>query len=215
MNYFIFSLYGAIIIVVIKMLLMKDIIQDGHPTLRLRAKEVELPLSDENLNILREMMQYIENSQNDDLVEQYDLRPSVGLAAPQINHSLKMFCMKTLDENFEELHQYAIVNPKIISFSEKKTYLPGGEGCLSVDEDTTGIVLRSKRIRAKGHFVNLKTGETVFKEIKLTGYPGIVFQHEYDHLLGIMFIDKIETSTPEASPVEFYIPEDDSEDENE
>ena len=54
---------------VIKMLLMKDIIQDGHPTLRKRAKEVSLPLSKDDLNTLREMMELVENSQNDELVK--------------------------------------------------------------------------------------------------------------------------------------------------
>lgn len=193
------------------MILNKDIIQDGHPTLRLRANEVEWPMSKENLNILRDMMTYLENSQDDEIAEKYGLRGGVGLAAPQINVSLKMFVMKTLDESFEKLHQYAVVNPKILSFSEAKTYLPGGEGCLSVDEDTTGIVLRSKRIRAKAYFVNLETGEGAYKEIKLKGYPAIVFQHEYDHLLGVMFTDKIETQVPEVSPIEFKLPEIDEE----
>ena len=193
------------------MLLKKDIIQDGHPTLRKRAQEVEWPLSEENLNILRSMMTYLENSQDDEIAEKYDLRPGVGLAAPQINVSLKMFCIKTMDEKFEKWHQYAVVNPKIISYSEAKTYLPGGEGCLSVDEETTGIVLRSKKIRAKGYFVDLETGKGEYKEIKLRGYPGIVFQHEYDHLLGIMFVDKIEKQIPEVPPIEFKIPEIDEE----
>jgi len=186
---------------------MKDVIQDGHPTLRKRANEVEWPLSEENLNKLRSMMEYIENSQDHEMAEKYDLRPGVGLAAPQINESLKMFCMKTLDEDFESLHQYAVVNPKIISFSEAKTYLPGGEGCLSVDEDTTGIVLRSKKIRVKAYFVDLNTGEGQYKQMKLSGYPGIVFQHEYDHLLGTLFIDKIEESIPNIKAIEFKLPE--------
>lgn len=188
---------------VINMLLSKDIIQDGHPTLRKRAQEVDWPLNKEDLNILRSMMEYLENSQDDILAEKYHLRSGVGLAAPQINVSKKMFCIKTLDEYFDKLHQYAVVNPKIISFSEAKTYLPGGEGCLSVDEDTTGIVLRSKKIRAKAYFVDLKTGEGIYKEIKLKGYPAIVFQHEYDHLLGVMFVDKITRDIPQVSPIEF------------
>jgi peptide deformylase len=193
------------------MLLNKDIIMDGHPTLRKRAKEVDWPLSDVNLNMLKDMMAYIENSQDDEMVEKYQLRPSVGLAAPQINQSLKMFCMKTLDEDFETLHQYAVVNPKIISYSVAQTYLPGGEGCLSVDEEVTGIVLRAKRIRAKAYFIDLETGESEYKEIKLSGYPGIVFQHEYDHLLGVMFTDKIEENIPKVKPIQFALAETDEE----
>ena len=191
------------------MLLNKDIIQDGHPTLRKRAIDVELPLTKEDLSTLRNMMEYLENSQDDVLAEKYQLRSGVGLAAPQINVSKKMFVIKTLDETFQTLHQYAVVNPKIVSFSEAQTYLPGGEGCLSVDEDVTGIVLRSKKIRAKGYFVDLTTGEAIYKELKLKGYPAIVFQHEYDHLLGIMFVDKIVNKLPDVKPIEFKLPHQD------
>ncbi|MFA7075789.1 MAG: peptide deformylase [Candidatus Izemoplasmatales bacterium] len=185
------------------MLLNKDIIVDGHPTLRLKASDVELPLSTETLNILRSMMEYIENSQDDLLAEKYGFRPSVGLAAPQINKSLKMFCMKTLDENFDILHQYTVVNPKIISYSEVLTYLPGGEGCLSVPQETTGLVKRHRKIKARVYLVNLKTGETKEIILRLSGYPAIVFQHEYDHLMGILFIDKIDKLLPNIEPIHF------------
>mgnify|MGYP000008761225 CR=1 FL=1 len=74
---------------VMNMLLMKDVIQDGHPTLRLRAKEVELPLSKEVFKTIKEMAELVINSQDDELATKYELRPSVGLAAPQINISKK------------------------------------------------------------------------------------------------------------------------------
>ncbi len=189
------------------MLLMKDIIQDGHPTLRLRAKEVKMPLNKEDLNTLRDMMELVINSQNDDSAEKYGLRPSVGLAAPQINISKKMFVMYTMDESFENEYKFAVVNPKIISYSEELTYIPGGEGCLSVDESITGLVKRAKRIKAKVTLVDLETGKTVDKTLRLNGYPGIVFQHEYDHLLGILFIDKIDKYLPDIEPIHFKIPE--------
>ncbi len=198
-----FFLKYVIIITVIKMLLMKDIIQEGHPTLRLRAKEVKLPLSKEDLQTLRDMMELVVNSQDEALVEQYELRPSVGLAAPQINISKKMFCMNTFDEKGEKLHSYAVVNPKIISYSEEQTYLPGGEGCLSVPEEIVGLVKRAKRIKARVQLVDLDTGKIEQKILKLSGFPGIVFQHEYDHLLGILFIDKISESLPGIEPVDF------------
>jgi len=184
---------------------MKDIIQDGHPTLRLRAKDIKLPLTKEELDTLRLMMELVENSQDDEMVEKYALRPSVGLAAPQINISKKMFVMKTADENFKTLHKYAVVNPKIISFSEEKTYLSGGEGCMSVAEEITGLVERSKRIKARVHLVDLETGETKETILKLSGFPGVVFQHEYDHLLGILFIDKMKEFLPDIDPIEFGV----------
>ncbi|MCK7488179.1 MAG: peptide deformylase [Bacillus subtilis] len=188
------------------MLTMKDVIQEGHPVLRQRAQEVALPLSTTDLTTLRELMEYVENSQDVDKVAAGDFRSAVGIAAPQIGISKKMFVMKAEDETSETLHQYAVVNPKIIAFSEELTYLPGGEGCLSVEEEKNGLVPRSKRIKAKAQLVDLATGETKEVLFKLQGYVGIVFQHEYDHLLGVLFVDKVKESLPGIKPIEF--PED-------
>lgn len=185
------------------MLLMKDIIQEGHPTLRKRAKEVVLPLSQADLDYLRQMMEYIIMSQDDDKVREFQLRPAVGLSAPQINISKKMFCMHTPDETGEIMHSYAVVNPKIIATSEEQTYLPGGEGCLSVDEEKNGLVPRAKKIKAKAHLVDLDTGNVTSTLLKLSGFPAIVFQHEYDHLLGILFVDKVKDALPGIEPVKF------------
>jgi len=189
------------------MLLMKDVIQDGHPTLRLRAKDVKLPLSNEDLTTIRDMMELVENSQDDELMEKYDLRSAVGLAAPQINISKKMFCIKTWDEKFVKEYRLAVVNPKIVSYSEEKTYMPSGEGCLSVDEDVTGLVKRSMRIKARVNLVDLDTGKLTEKVLRLSGFPAIVFQHEYDHLLGIMFTDKIDKEISDAKPLKFGMDE--------
>jgi peptide deformylase len=185
------------------MLLMKDIIQEGHPTLRKRAVEVVLPLSDEDFNTLKEIMELVVNSQNDELAEQYKLRPSVGLAAPQINVSKKMFCIVAPDEKTGKLYQLAVVNPKIISYSVEQTYLESGEGCLSVDEEITGLVKRARRIKAKVNLVDLETKEVTSGIIKLSGFPAIVFQHEYDHLLGVLFVDKISEMIEHIKPLEF------------
>ncbi len=185
------------------MLLMKDVIQDGHPTLRLRAKEVTLPLSDDDFSALKGMMELVVNSQNDEMLEKYELRSSVGLAAPQINISKKMFCIFAPNETYTKEYKYAVVNPKILSFSEEQTYLGGGEGCLSVDQEVTGLVKRAMRIKARVNLVDLESGEVTKKVIKLSGYPAIVFQHEYDHLLGILFIDKTSEFLPGIKPIEF------------
>ena len=185
------------------MLLMKDIVQEGNPVLRKRAVNVDLPLSDEDFNTLKAMNEYILNSQDDEMIEKYGLRPSVGLAAPQIGISKKMFCMNTYDETFSVLHSYAVCNPKIISYSEEQTYLPGGEGCLSVDEEKNGLVPRAKRIKAKVVLVNLDTREEKEVLLKLQGYVGIVFQHEYDHLQGVLFIDKKQETLPHVNPISF------------
>ncbi|MFA5006643.1 MAG: peptide deformylase [Candidatus Izemoplasmatales bacterium] len=182
---------------------MKDIRQEGDPILRRRAEEVAMPLSQADYAILKSMMNYILNSQNDALAAEMDLRPAVGLAAPQIGVSKRMFCMNAFDEKGEVLHRYAFVNPKILSSSEEQCYVPGGEGCLSVDEEKNGLVPRAKRIKARAILVDLETARVDEVIVKLSGFPAVVFQHEYDHLLGILFIDKKKAELPGIKPIEF------------
>ena len=107
------------------MILMKDIIREGHPTLRKVAEEVTLPLSDEDKKIAESLMEYVLNSQDDDLAEKYNLRPGIGLAAPQINVSKRMFAIYIEGEDEPELDIIAI-NPKIVSHSVEQTFLDSG-----------------------------------------------------------------------------------------
>lgn len=186
---------------------MKDIIQENNPEqnqlLRKRSVDVELPLSIEDKNSLISMMEYVMKSQMELMVETYGLRPAVGLSAPQIGINRRLFCMCTTDEKNEKLHQYAVANPKIISYSEEKTFLRSGEGCLSVEESKNGLVPRAKRIKAKVHLFDLETGKESDAVLKLSGYPSIVFQHEYDHLQGILFIDRVKEDLPDLDPIVF------------
>ena len=85
----------------------------------------------------------------------------------------------------------AVVNPKIVKKSKEMTFLPGGEGCLSVDRDTCGITPRHKRISVEPHLYNMQTGSVEFKRFDLKDYVAIVFQHEYDHLFGTLYVDTI------------------------
>lgn len=168
------------------MLTMDDIIRDGHPSLRQVAKEVSLPASEEDKNILLSLLEYVKNSQNPEIAGRYGLRPGIGLAAPQINVLKRMIAVHVKDEK-DQLFSYALFNPKIISHSVEKSYLTSGEGCLSVDEPFPGYVPRYARITVKGYDV----GGTEVK-LRLKGLPAIVFQHEIDHLNGIMFYDHID-----------------------
>lgn len=85
--------------------------------------------------------------------------------------------------------------PKIISHSVERTYLQSGEGCLSVDREVPGYVPRYTRITVKATSIN---GEEV--KLRLKGLPAIVFQHEIDHLNGVMFYDHINKENPFAAP---------------
>ena len=179
------------------MILMKDIIKEGNPLLKEKSIDVELPISLEDAEILNSMIEYIFNSIDPKVAEKYDLRPAVGIAAPQIGILKKMIVINAYDEDGEE-HFYAIVNPKLMSYSDELTYLQGGEGCLSVEREAPGLIHRHKRVTVKGHF--LENGKLVNKTIKLKGYLAIVFQHEYDHLFGTLFVDRINSTNPFEVP---------------
>lgn len=172
------------------MILMKDIIREGHETLRTRAQEVALPLSEEHQKLGEELLEFLINSQDPEIAEKYELRSGIGIAAPQVNRSVRMFALHVANDQ-GDLVSEVIVNPKIVSHSVEETYLPGGEGCLSVDRDVDGYVPRPQRITAKYFTLN---GEE--KKVRLKNLPAIAFQHELDHLNGVMFYDHINKENP-------------------
>jgi peptide deformylase len=172
------------------MIMMEDIIRDGHPTLRKVAEEVVMPASEEDKQILASLLEYVINSQNSEVAAKYGLRPGIGLAAPQINVPKRMIAVH-LTDNKGTLYSYALFNPKIVSHSVEMAYLESGEGCLSVDEAIPGYVPRYARVTVKGTTLD---GEEV--KLRLKGLPAICFQHEIDHLNGIMFYDHIDKQDP-------------------
>lgn len=184
------------------MILYKDILKDENKEDILRAKaiDVEIPLSQEDINTLLDMNEYLTLGYNEKLAKKYDIRPGVGIAAPQIGISKKMFCIMSYDEE-GEFHNYLVVNPKIISYSEELTYLETGEGCLSVETNYQGLIHRHKRIKANCWLLNPDTNELTKTVLSLKGYIAVIFQHEYDHLFGTLFFDHINKINP------FYIPE--------
>lgn len=183
------------------MLTMNDIVRDGHPVLRIVAEEVPMPPSKEDKAVLESLIEYVKNSQDPEIAQKHGLRPGIGLAAPQINVSKRMLAVHTTDEK-DNLISHALFNPKIISHSVERSYLAAGEGCLSVDESIPGYVPRYARVTVKG--IDLEGNEV---KLRLKGLPAIVFQHEIDHLNGIMFYDHINkqdpyAEVPDAKPVE-------------
>lgn len=175
------------------MLTMNDIVRDGHPSLRNKSAEVNIPPSEEDIETLQKMQQYLINSQDDEFAEKYDLRAGVGIAAPQIGINKRLVAIYFHYE--DELYNFQLINPKIISHSVEMACLAGGEGCLSVDEVIEGYVPRYKRVTIKAFD---QTGKQI--KLRLKGYPAIVFQHEIDHLNGIMFYDHINPAAPLTAP---------------
>ncbi|OXS78427.1 peptide deformylase [Domibacillus enclensis] len=172
------------------MIKMNDIIREGNPILREKAAEVTMPASEADQKILASLMEYVKNSQDPELAEKYDLRPGIGLAAPQIGISKRMIAIHVKDEKGSQISR-ALFNPKIVSHSVEKAYLTAGEGCLSVDRDVPGYVHRFARVTVKATTLE---GEEV--KFRLKGLPAICIQHEIDHLNGIMFYDYINKQDP-------------------
>lgn len=180
---------------------MKDIIREGNPTLRAVAEEVSFPLEDENILLGEKMMQFLHNSQDPVMAEKLGLRGGVGLAAPQLDISRRIIAVllpNPEDENGNPPQEaYALkevmYNPKIVAHSVQDAALADGEGCLSVDRDVPGYVVRHARVTVD-YFD--KDGEK--HRVKLKGYKAIVVQHEIDHINGIMFYDRINETDPFA-----------------
>ena len=172
------------------MIEMKDIVREGHPSLRKVATEVQFPLTDEEQSLCRDLLGYVVNSQDDELCARYGLRPGIGLASPQVNVSKRIFALHIEEDDKKPLSIIAI-NPKIVSHSVEKTYLTSGEGCLSVDRDIEGYVPRYARITVKAYDT-----DGIEYKLRLKGLPAIAFQHELDHLNGIMFYDHIDAQAP-------------------
>ncbi|WP_077622166.1 peptide deformylase [Sediminibacillus massiliensis] len=176
------------------MITMKDIVREGNPILNKVAEEVPLPASASDKETLEEMLQYLKNSQDEEVSSKYGLRPGVGLAAPQIGLSKRMIAVH-FDDLDDKHYSYGLFNPKIVSHSVEKAYLSSGEGCLSVDREIPGYVPRYARITVKA--VDLDGNEV---KLRLRGYAAIVFQHEIDHLNGVMFYDYINPENPFEAP---------------
>lgn len=172
------------------MLKTKDILDEKDKRLRQVSKEVVFPLTKEDHAAIKKMIQYLKNSQIEKLARKYDLRPGMGLAACQIEINKRYFVIvhEQEDNTFKE---YIIVNPKIVSYSEELIYASTGEGCLSVNRDIEGIVPRYARITVSG-FNQL--GNKI--EIRAREELAIAFQHEMDHLNGILFMDRIDKDNP-------------------
>lgn len=178
---------------------MDDIIREGNPTLRAVAEDVTFPLSDQEIILGEKMMQFLHHSQDPVMAEKLGLRGGVGLAAPQLDISKRIIAV--LVPNLEDANgnppkeayslQEVMYNPKVVAHSVQDAALGDGEGCLSVDRNVPGYVVRHARVTVE-YFT--KDGEK--KRIKLKGYNSIVVQHEIDHTNGIMFYDHIDPNNP-------------------
>lgn len=177
----------------------ETIIKDDNPIIRQKSQNVELPISEENRNILLQMLEYVDNSTIEEIAQRDNLRPAVGISAIQIGIPLKMTAIILKDEEGKKVCEYGLVNPKIVSQSVEKAYLNSGEGCLSVVEEHEGFTYRSARVKVKAYDIIQEKDI----EIKAEGYLAIVLQHELDHFKGILFYDNLsKIRDPQAIVIE-------------
>lgn len=178
---------------------MFKIVKDNIKSLREKCALVDMPLSKEDEKLILDMVEYLKKSQDDEYAEKHHIRSGVGLAAPQIGVQKRMFAVYyTIGE---KTIQYALINPKIIQNSLRKVALSSGEGCLSVDDDHKGLVYRYDKVVIKAY------DALQHKDIVITarGYDAIVLQHEYDHLDGIIYYDRIDKNNPNKEIPNSYL----------
>jgi peptide deformylase len=149
--------------------------QIGSPVLRQNAQDVEFPISPAIHQLIIDLMHTAE------------LANGVGIAAPQVAASLNLFILASRPSprypHAPTMEPTAIINPKIIDRSSEN--IGGWEGCLSVP-DRRAVVYRAQWVDVE--YLNMQ-GELQHK--RFSDFVARIFQHEYDHLHGVLFVDHV------------------------
>ncbi|QSJ21152.1 peptide deformylase [Nostoc sp. UHCC 0702] len=157
---------------------LTPIIQLGNPILRQKAAWVE--------NIHNESVQKL----IDDLIATVAKANGVGIAAPQVAQSCRLFIVASRPNprypNAPEMEPTAMINPRIVDHSTE--VVKGWEGCLSVP-GIRGLVPRYQTIE-----IEYIDRQGKLQKQELTDFVARIFQHEYDHLDGIVFVDRLENT---------------------
>ncbi len=155
-----------------------EIAQLGNPILRQPAKLVE--------NVQDERIQKL----IDALIVTTTTANGVGIAAPQVSESYRLFIIASRPNprypNAPEMEPTAMINPQIIAHSSD--IVKGWEGCLSIP-GIRGLVPRYQAIEVE---YTSRDGKLYRQE--LTDFVARIFQHEHDHLDGIVFLDRVEST---------------------
>lgn len=154
----------------------------GHPVLR--AKALPIPPAQIGTAPVQRLI--------DDLFETMGEYSGIGLAAPQVHESVRIFVAglrrtETVGDmdGDEDMPLVALINPEIVLAGAEKDAEEGWEGCLSIP-DVRGLVPRAREIRVSAYD---RTGRRV--ELTAKGLPARVIQHEFDHLDGVLFFDRM------------------------
>lgn len=156
-----------------------------------------LPIAQLGNPILRQKAQQIDNVQDqriqnliDALIVTATARNGVGIAAPQVSQSNRLFIVASRPNlrypNAPLMAPTAMINPQIIAHSTE--IVNGWEGCLSIPS-IRGLVPRYQAIE-----VEYTTRDGNQNRQELTDFVARIFQHEYDHLEGIVFLDRVKST---------------------
>ena len=167
-----------------------NILDEKDKRLRKISEDATFPLTKEDKKLIKQAIDELTYSQIEELAEKYNLRPGMGLAFPQLglNKRIIIIVHEVEDGVFDE---YVFVNPKIVSYSEEMIAAEVGEGCLSVNRDVEGHVPRHARVTVEGYDID---GNKI--RVRAREELSIAFQHEIDHLNGILFYDHINPKKP-------------------
>lgn len=176
-----------------------DILDEKDKRLRQVSKDVTFPISKEYKQLIQRAIDHLTYSQIEEYEKKYDLRPGMGLAFPQlgINERIIVIVEEVDDGVFEN---YVVINPKIVSNSVEMIAAEAGEGCLSVNREVEGHVLRYARVTVEGYD---EDGNKI--RVRAREDLSIAFQHEIDHLNGILFFDRIDKNKKFYSDTEIRL----------
>ncbi len=166
------------------------ILDEYDKRLRNKSKEVIFPLNNNEKQIIKDIIKHLTYSQLDKYAEKYNLRAGTGLAFIQLGIPKRIIVIVDEEKN-GNFKNYVVINPIITSNSTEKIAAEVGEGCLSVNREVEGHVPRYARVTVEG-FDEL--GQKV--KIRAREALAIAFQHEIDHLEGILFFDHINKQKP-------------------
>lgn len=162
---------------------IRKVLRMGHPVLRQKSRD--LTREEILAPAFKQLLQ--------DMIETMNDYGGIGLAAPQIGESLQVAIIDYSEEDEQQKERYphlqeslpftVVINPRITVLSdETQSYW---EGCLSVP-DLRGLVERPKKIKVD--YLDLKAQA---QSVTVEGFTATVFQHEIDHLQGVLYIDRV------------------------
>lgn len=167
-----------------------NILDEKDSRLHKKSLPVKFPLDDKTKKLINDSLDYLEMSQNEKIADKYKLRAGMGLSFCQLGINKRIFVVSE-DHGDGTFGRYIVINPEIISHSEELIYVGEGEGCLSVNRPVEGIVPRYARATFKAYDID----GNLYK-IRVREDISVAFQHELDHLNGILFVDKIDPKNP-------------------